>query len=435
MLEETKFRERRSKGRMKNNLEQVNFLQNQKIIRERGITLIALVVTIIVLLILASISISVILGDNGLIEMAREAANKTNEAVEKEQGDMANIANDIKDYVNGTTGEKTLVQMFKDGELKVGDYLNYEKGEPTGEKSYTAKADKTGMTRANEDGEVLGITDQTFSVENNDLHWRILGIDKATGGLKLISGRPIKSDRVKTDNDPYFYMYGANAYLYGEEELNNIAEIFKNEYAQEVRSVTMEDINEAVGIKKEDITRVNLNATYGGRQYGESYSFNGQYTPQSWLNNQTKTTVSGEVDGYYYSINDTEDPTVKVNNKTLSDMLFDNVEYTETGVIGAIYWLASRGVYADSDNAGFGIGSVDTDEGITGAGTYYMFDSHSGHGYCYGCAVRPVVILKSDLTAKDLQKTDSIEEERWEYGEPEPEPTPTATATPTRSPM
>ena len=72
--------------------------------------------------------------------MAREAGRKTNEAVEKEQGDIANLTNELKDYVNGTTGgEKTLVQMFKDGELQVGDYLNYEKGEPTGEKSYTAK--------------------------------------------------------------------------------------------------------------------------------------------------------------------------------------------------------------------------------------------------------------------------------------------------------
>ncbi len=417
MQKETKFKERRSKGKMKNNLEEVNFLENNTI-RERGITLIALVVTIIVLLILASISISVILGDNGLIEMAKEAGRKTNEAVEKEQGDIANITNDIKDYLNGTTGEKTLVQMFRDGELQVGDYLNYEKGETTGEKSYTAKADKTGMDRAGEEG----ITDQTFSVENNDLHWRILGIDKATGGLKLISGRPIKSDRVETDNDPYFYMYGANAYEYGMTELDNIAGIFKNEYAQEIRSVTIEDINEAVGIKKEDITRVNLdyNPEYGEKQYGESYKFDNQYTPESWLNNKQQTTVSGEVDGYYYSINDEEEPTVKVVNKTLSDMLFDNVEYLDNGVSGANYWLASRGVCAYSDYAYFGIGSVSTFEGIACAGTYGMFNSDYGGEGCVGFAVRPVVILKSDLTAKDLQKINQIEEERWTYGKPTP---------------
>ena len=51
---------------------------------EHGVTLIALVVTIIVLLILASVTISTIFSDNGIIKKAQEAANKTKEAVEQE---------------------------------------------------------------------------------------------------------------------------------------------------------------------------------------------------------------------------------------------------------------------------------------------------------------------------------------------------------------
>lgn len=43
--------------------------------KENGITLVALVVTIVVLLILAGISISLVLGDNGLITKAHEAKN------------------------------------------------------------------------------------------------------------------------------------------------------------------------------------------------------------------------------------------------------------------------------------------------------------------------------------------------------------------------
>ena len=39
--------------------------------KEKGITLIALIVTIVVLLILASISIKVLTGDNGLINQAK----------------------------------------------------------------------------------------------------------------------------------------------------------------------------------------------------------------------------------------------------------------------------------------------------------------------------------------------------------------------------
>ena len=53
--------------------------------KSRGITLIALVVTIIVLLILAGISISMLTGQNGILNRAVEAKEKTQVANEKEQ--------------------------------------------------------------------------------------------------------------------------------------------------------------------------------------------------------------------------------------------------------------------------------------------------------------------------------------------------------------
>ncbi len=43
--------------------------------KERGITLIALVVTIIVLLILAGVAISLTIGDKGIFKRAEDAAN------------------------------------------------------------------------------------------------------------------------------------------------------------------------------------------------------------------------------------------------------------------------------------------------------------------------------------------------------------------------
>ena len=51
---------------------------------EKGITLVALVVTIVVLLILAGVSINTVLGDDGIIKKAKEAAEKTAAAQEKE---------------------------------------------------------------------------------------------------------------------------------------------------------------------------------------------------------------------------------------------------------------------------------------------------------------------------------------------------------------
>ena len=51
-----------------------------KILQNKGITLVALVVTIVVLLILAGISITALFGDNGIIARAKIAAEKTKEA-------------------------------------------------------------------------------------------------------------------------------------------------------------------------------------------------------------------------------------------------------------------------------------------------------------------------------------------------------------------
>ena len=56
--------------------------ENKKILKrkERGITLIALVITIIVLLILAGVSISMLTGDNGILTQAQNAKEKTEQS-------------------------------------------------------------------------------------------------------------------------------------------------------------------------------------------------------------------------------------------------------------------------------------------------------------------------------------------------------------------
>ena len=57
--------------------------------KEKGITLIALVITIIVLLILAGVTIAALSGDNGILQRATEAKNKTEEEQEKESLELA----------------------------------------------------------------------------------------------------------------------------------------------------------------------------------------------------------------------------------------------------------------------------------------------------------------------------------------------------------
>ena len=74
---------------------------------ERGITLIALVVTIVVLLILAGVSVNAIFNENGLIKKAQEAQNKMDEAKNNDLKTIDELTNLIDNQVNGTTGETT----------------------------------------------------------------------------------------------------------------------------------------------------------------------------------------------------------------------------------------------------------------------------------------------------------------------------------------
>ena len=69
-------------------------MQKQKS-KQTGITLIALVVTIIILIILAGVSISMIVGDNGIITQAQKAVEDTKQAQEKESIQLAILENEL----------------------------------------------------------------------------------------------------------------------------------------------------------------------------------------------------------------------------------------------------------------------------------------------------------------------------------------------------
>ena len=69
--------------------------------RNKGITLIALVITIIVLLILAGVAISMLSGQNGILKKAAEAKKKTEQSQEEEQTKLAQM--EAASNLNGTT--------------------------------------------------------------------------------------------------------------------------------------------------------------------------------------------------------------------------------------------------------------------------------------------------------------------------------------------
>ena len=104
--------------------------------KNRGVTLISLVVTIIVLLILAGITIGTIFDDNGIIEKAQEAANATEEAAKNDQAAINGLLNEMDSIINGIGG----------GNVPVIGSINGKITWSTGSATLTLTADVEGVT-------------------------------------------------------------------------------------------------------------------------------------------------------------------------------------------------------------------------------------------------------------------------------------------------
>ena len=172
--------------------------------RNTGITLIALVISIIILLILAGVSLSLTLGENGIIAKAKEAKVQTDIAEEKEKLIMAvssciidedgnlkdeNLREKLeKEFINSFSSEK-LFKIDEGGWVFFGDFSDY-----------IIKED--GSVENKEDYSILKIGDYVnFPVEYDNINsyngqykpkedyvgWRIIYVDKKSNIVKLVS--------------------------------------------------------------------------------------------------------------------------------------------------------------------------------------------------------------------------------------------------------
>ena len=404
---------------------------------QKGITLVALVITIIVLLILAMVSIKIVM-DGGLITKAKDATAQHTIAAEKEaittgyaayQMALANKENVTQPTIeeeatvtpkgedwsvtftktnneyelkkDGTitltkqgNGSTTTVGWTDNGDdtftkenitVKLGDIVNYDEG--TGY-STIVTASKSGNT-----------TDKTYTTEN--VGWRVLGIS-AKGELELISDNPISNN---------LYLGSETGYLNAEDILNNMCnELYgKGEHATGARSLNVEDINK---LGNYDPT------TYSG--YGDIYTYrfptSGDYMQykrtkadgtlvKDWTNitgssyqkfkvpgektisadNRDDTGRSLEYTYYYYTIAD-KVKQITSDGKKMSDIISNG-----TGSSAVYQWLASRCVDCGSRIAGFNVRYV-----YSYVSNYGPYGSYGGSG-SYGNRVRPVVSLESNI--------------------------------------
>ena len=457
------------KNTKKTSLNKANFRN------KNAITLIALVVTIVVLLILAGVTISLLLDENGIIAKSKDARN-TNRAgtirdeislweAEKFASDNGagshesmdaflarlktrGLINDediqkIKDTRELQVGKeiikfpsdaKTLVQAFNDGEIQVGDYLNYN--------DYVDES-KTYTTATNENG----WADQKYTATKNT-YWQVLGLDETGERLMLISQSPIKKEMkqkaqeesrtkiklasienavklgdigpttVDWEKTPYLVLKGAYSYVNCEKILNDISGIYSTSLGT-AESLTAEEINRLIGVTVDYTNKKvyansdpNTNIDKWG-VLGNQYPYKEtDYTPESYINSKANATAGTQTDpatAYYYQWGNL------TINDTLKTILFNGT--TSDANFAKSYWLASPAVLADSDRAYFGPGGVCG--GDVYAGNYFFFDSGGGWGAC-SFGVRPVVYLESNITVEDLHKIDGQEEDWSAYSNSDP---------------
>ena len=134
-------------------------------LKQNGITLIALVVTIVVLLILAGVSINALFGDSGIIKKAQDAQNKMDQATQNDLDAINGLNELIDSKTNGTTGGNnnpsttpkvsTLIGKVVDKNTKAEDaygnkitipkgfkILAHSENTTTGDVTYTYSGDK-----------------------------------------------------------------------------------------------------------------------------------------------------------------------------------------------------------------------------------------------------------------------------------------------------
>ena len=428
---------------------------------ESAITLIALVITIIVLLILAGVTIAMVVGDNGILSRARESKSQTEIADEKEriqiafsslrigkeaENDNSNIgAEELQNEINGDTddtsvdGDSDLIVKYnksgryyavlQDGTIiengwikteegitngkvetpiQIGDKIGYNPGEI--KESISLNKDETGYANL-----------QNINLKNEGLNWIVIGVDD--GKLLITTSLNVTESNV--------YLEGKIGYTKGIDTLNEIADLYGNgNGAEGARSITVEDINNVTGYNPET-AKCDEGEIYG-YGYELTYYWEGtsEYPTYKWKKGgeeQTGTLLDSHSSGFYwYDDNNvlytSEKLTIESERKEITKLKNTRYYYypqsltTNSNEAGGIsketliytnlfntgsYWLGSKCVFGNGRYFRFGLRAVSNEtSGTCSVANSSLFNSNDTSISNGDLGVRPVVYLKSDINLK-----------------------------------
>ena len=384
--------------------------------KNKGITLIALIITIIILLILVGVSVNLLIkGD--LFGSAEKAVNGTNAKVEEEQTRVDELMGKLEDvnaknskhnwqYTDSTrakircTCEKC--KAFNDGDstgrtLSIGQQIG-ETESKTASTSITGE--KSGVSQGITDGKLTASDygtngSQTLSLNGEETKWVVFGYeDKDNDGLNEVL---LLTTEHPTTNKIYFY--GATGYNNVVEEINRMC---KELYGTNARGMTIEDVNRALGYTPaggmyylNDTYNTTGNLTTKLKDLGDMWTAITDYNTNSksgvfydpshpeGISDSGATLGEYELNGYDYAVDD-----VSSNTSSVAKAMIFGSSKTNYG-----YWLASRGVYAYSYFANFGPGCVFDGCARSYYVLFFSFGLANGNVYC----LRPLVSLTSEI--------------------------------------
>lgn len=370
---------------------------------QRGITLVALVITIIVLLILAMVSIKIAIS-GGLTQKAKDATDTHTIGAEKEkitlgynEYTLAKVSKkSVKaPTVEGTasvTGDETAgwtitftktnneYKLTKDGEVilvkqngiyviwldngddtftkedvtvKLGDYVNYNELS-NGTKTYTPDTSKGAGTSRTGGSDSTGHTLGTKELSTENLNWRVLGVSK-NGELELISDNPTTQE---------LYLANEEGWLNAEENLDTFCdELYgKGANASGARSLKVEDVDTLANYDKTTYSEygsgydeewqykfstasTKVQYSEAGSDFADTSYAQFKYPGEAVINSSNQGTRAVKYTYYFYSAQD----------KIASNMSTDIANMITKGTTSSDInqWLSSSCVYCRAYNAYF----------------------------------------------------------------------------------
>ncbi len=396
-----------------------------------GITLIALVITIIVLLILAGISISMLTGNNGILQKVTDAKEKTEKAqiIENAQTDILGqqtenkSANITKEQLAGILNKYFIptepttipdeVSSTSDIPLTTIDekytiYLSeIFKGKFSTQNNVVTLGEKYDEYENNNNSLIGKTIDYTSANHTGDIQtaggWIILGKQTTAGkeGIIITTKNPVSTQEIQ---------YTLTEWIGYEEKISSSCKNYVGQTGtlgtkaadiKEVRSITLDDINNAVGFN-ESINSFTINNNSGGFAYPNSAG-------TGWIKNtdseySSYSTNSTEI---YYYLNDNGYKLYSTTNNysgasvTLGKLT--NMKYILAN--NTSYWAASRSLDIYSIGVNYSVASIE--DGYIGYNNTILCESNTSGGYDnggdYSIALRPVIILSSETPWDDVK--------------------------------